>query len=414
MHLATLPTISVRYVPASSLVPASYNPRVMPEDEMSALVESVRAFGLVDPILVRRGDLLVVGGHQRLEAAKRLGLAEVPVVELDLTDAQAKSLNVALNKIHGEFDIPKLAELLASLPQDLAALTGFDEAEMRRVARDADAAIRAATASAEGDAIPEPPAIPATQPGDLWVLGTHRLLCGDSTKPEDVARLMDGETATLLATDPPYLVDYTGGNHPQSFSNRPEVRDKGWDAYKDPETGVAFYEGFLRAALTHCKPGVPVYQWHAHRRQDLVDEAWKRVGLLRHQQVIWVKAHAVLTRSHFMWKHEPCVYGWREGTPPELRPPPNETTVWEIDQKDDALIEHPTVKPVEIFARPIRFHTVAGDVCLEPFSGSGTQIVAAEQLERRCFAMEQSPQFVDVAVSRWEQLTGRKAERHPA
>lgn len=407
---ATTAEIALRYLPITTLVPAPYNPRVMPEDEMAALVESIRTFGLVDPVLVRRHDRMVVGGHQRLEAAKRLGMAEVPVVELDLSDEQAKALNVALNRIGGTWDIPKLAELLASLPADIQALTGFDEAEMKKVARDADAAIRA-MADADVDAIPEAPAVPTTKLGDLWVLGAHRLLCGDSTKPEDVARLMNGEKAALLATDPPYLVNYRGGNHPQSFANRPEVRDKHWDDYKDPETGVAFFDAYLRTALAHCVQGVAVYQWHASRRQPLLEEAWRRVGLLAHQQIIWAKARPVLTHSHYLWAHEPCIYGWVEGHPPLVRPPSTEPTVWQIDQQGtgEGEIAHPTVKPVEVMARPIRFHTAPGDVCLEPFSGSGTQIIAAEQLGRRCFAMEISPAFVDVAVARWERLTGRKA-----
>ena len=405
--------IAIRYVPIATLIPAPYNPRIMPDDEMASLVESLRNFGLVDPILVRRGDSMVVGGHQRLEAAKRLGMTEVPIVELDLSDEQAKALNVALNKIGGTWDIPKLAELLASLPTDFQALTGFDEAEMKKVARDADAAIRAMTAGADADEIPEVPVEPITKLGDLWSLGSHRLLCGDSTKPEDVARLMNGEKASLLATDPPYLVDYKGGNHPQSHANRPEVRDKHWDDYVDPETGIAFFRDFLVAALAHCEKGIAVYQWCASRRWALVEAAWAAAGLLAHQQLIWVKERAVLGRCSFMYQHEPALFGWVEGTPPTLRPPSNETTIWTIDQTrgGEGKIEHPTVKPVELMARPIRWHTAPGDICLEPFSGSGTQIVAAEQLGRRCYAMELSPAFVDVAVMRWERLTGKKAER---
>lgn len=405
--------ISIRYVPIAALHPASYNPRVMPDDEMEALVDSIRSFGLVDPILVRRGDAMVVGGHQRLEAAKCLGLTEVPVVELDLSDEQAKALNVALKKIGGTWDLPKLAELLASLPSDYQALTGFDEAELKKVARDADAAIRALTDGANADAIPETPTEPVTRPGDLWLLGRHRLLCGDSTNSDDVARLMKGEKAVLLASDPPYLVNYQGGNHPQSFANRPEVRDKHWDDYKDPETGVAFFEAYLRTALDHCVEGVAVYQWHASRRQPLLEEAWRRVGLLAHQQIIWAKARPVLTHSHYLWAHEPCIYGWVEGHPPLVKPPSTEPTVWEIDQQGsgEGDIDHPTVKPVEVMARPIRFHTAPGDLVMEPFSGSGTQIVAAEQLGRRCYAMEIAPAFCDVAVTRWERLTGQKAVR---
>jgi DNA modification methylase len=389
------------------------NARSHPERNLEAIKDSLSRFGQQKPIVIAR-DGVVVAGNGTLAAARALGWTHLACVTTDLQGDAQRGFALADNRTAelAEWDIVRLNEALAALPTDLAALTGFDEREMARIARDADAAIRAMVQAAAGeDEVPPLPAEPVTRPGDLWILGEHRLLCGDSTEANEVARLMNGEKAALLATDPPYLVDYTGGNHPQSFSNRPEVRDKAWDAYKDPETGIAFFEGYLRVALARCREGVPVYQWHAHRRQDLVDEAWKRVGLLRHQQIIWKKAHAVLTRSHFMWQHEPCLYGWVEGTPPALRPPPNETTIWEIDQKDDALIDHPTVKPVEIFARPIRFHTVPGDVCLEPFSGSGTQIIAAEQLGRRCFAMEKAPEYVDVAVARWEKLTGKKAER---
>ena len=417
---AATETLTVQRIPASlhglaraisTLREDPQNARAHPEKNLAAIQDSLRSFGQQKPIVVAR-DGTVVAGNGTLAAARALGWTELACVTTDLDVDAARAFAIADNRTAelADWDVVALAETLKSLPGDLSKLVGFDDRELARVARDADAAIRALLPLAD-DEIPEPPVEPVTRLGDLWILGDHRLLCGDSTKPEDVARLMDGHKAALLATDPPYLVNYDGGNHPQSFSNRPEVRDKHWDDYKDPETGIAFFVGYLRAALTHCREGVPVYQWHAHRRQDLVDEAWKRVGLLRHQQIIWVKAHAVLTRSHYMWQHEPCLYGWLEGTPPALRPPPNETTVWEIDQKDDALVEHPTVKPLEVFGRPIRFHTVPGDVCLEPFSGSGTQIVAAEQLGRRCFAMELAPAYADVAVTRWEKLTGRKAER---
>ena len=261
------------------------------------------------------------------------------------------------------------------------------------------------------DEIPEPPVVPVTKPGDLWILGEHRLLCGDSTKAEDVARLMDGEKAALLATDPPYLVDYTGGNHPQSWSNQAEVKDKGWDAYRDAESSVVFYENFLRAALAQCAPGIAVYQWFATKRHAIVEQAWERVGLLWHQEVLWVKTHGVLTYSHFLWQSEPAAYGWVEGTPPRLKPPASESNVWNVDQKGQQDGIHPTQKPTELFSRPISWHTIPGDICLEPFSGSGTQIIAAEQLGRRCFAMEQAPAYCDVAVRRWAALTGRKAEQ---
>lgn len=214
-----------------------------------------------------------------------------------------------------------------------------------------------------------------------------------------------------LATCAPYLVDYKGGNHPQSWANSPETRDKHWDDYKDAESGIGFFRGFLEAGLAHCTPDAAVYQWHAHRRQMLVEQAWREVGLLVHQQIIWVKARPVLTRSHYMWQHEPCFYGWSEGSmpPKDRRPTANSSTVWAIDQIGECDGIHLTQKPVDLFLRPIQAHSRPGEVVLEPFSGSGTQIMAAQHLGRACYAMEISPAFVDVAVNRWQTATGEDA-----
>lgn len=219
---------------------------------------------------------------------------------------------------------------------------------------------------------------------------------------------MAGEKATLLATDPPYLVDYRGGNHPQSWANKPNVKDKDWDDYKDPTSGLEFFVGWLAAWLPECIDEVPIYQWHATRRQVLVESAWEKHDLLVHQTIIWVKARPVLTRSHYMWQHEPCFYGWRKGHMPK-RPPANERTVWQIDQQGEQDGIHPTQKPVEIFERPIMYHTDVGGIVAEPFSGSGTQIIAAERSGRKCRAMEISPAFVDAGLMRWERATGKSA-----
>jgi len=223
---------------------------------------------------------------------------------------------------------------------------------------------------------------------------------------------MAGERASLLATDPPYLVDYQGGNHPQSWANGGrKTKDKHWDDYRDPDAASGFFTDFLRVWLAHSVEGVPVYQWHATRRQTLVEDAWRKNGLLVHQTVIWVKARPVLTRSDYMWQHEPCFYGWPEGYRPSQKPPANASTVWEINQQGEQDGIHPTQKPVEVFARPIQYHTTPGAICAEPFSGSGSQIIAAEQQGRRCFAMELEPRFVQVAIERWEAFTGLQAER---
>jgi len=412
MTAKTKETMQVEQVAIEALRPDPANPRRISDVELEALTRSLQQWGFVQPVLVRREDGVVIGGHQRLLAARRLGMKHVPVIFLDLRQEQARLLNVALNKISGEWDQELLARMLADLKSvdDLdLTLTGFGEDELVKLMKsldvrekaekvetfDVDAALEAAQARTRANL------------GELWAMGDHRLLVGDSTDPEATQRLFGGKQAVLMATDPPYLVDYDGGNHPQSYANRPETRDKKWDDYHDPQAAVSFYAGFIRAALAHLIPNVPVYQWHAHRRQALVEQAWREAGLLVHQQIIWTKSRPVLTRSHYMWAHEPCFYGWPEGKTPKRKPPPNTSSVWPIGV--ESLGVHPTQKPLEVFERPIGYHTQPGDVVYEPFCGSGTQVIAAERLSRVCYAMELDPHFATVIVARWESFTGGTA-----
>jgi DNA modification methylase len=409
--------LTVKQVGIDALRPDPANPRRISTEQLESLTRSLREFGFVQPVLARRADRVVIGGHQRLVAARRLGLKTVPVIYLDLSPEQARLLNLALNRISGEWDQELLARMIADLRpvEDIdLSLSGFSEDELGKLLKsldirekrdrvesfDVDAALEAARAA------------PVATRGELWRLGDHRLLCGDSTAPDDVARLMDSEKASLMATDPPYLVDYTGGDHPSSKANKGrETKDKHWDEYVDPEAAVDFYARFLRAALPHLVANAAIYQWHAHRRQVLVEQAWTECGLLVHQQIIWVKSRGVLTHSHFMWQHEPCFYGWAEGKPPAKKPPPDETSVWQVGHEGAAMGIHPTQKPLTLFERPISYHTEPNDVCYEPFLGSGTQLIGAERLGRRCYAMELEPSYVDVAIRRWEAFTGEKAVR---
>lgn len=212
---------------------------------------------------------------------------------------------------------------------------------------------------------------------------------------------MEDEKAVLLATDPPYLVDYHGSDK-EAHDGKGEDA-KTWDEYSGDTEGLAFFTAFLKVALAHCIPRIRVYQWHAHRRQALVESAWLEFGLLMHSQIIWAKPSGTFGRSHYSWSHEPCFYGWTQGFMPEKdrRPPLNSETVWIIDQAGEQSEDHPTQKPLGIFARPMEAHTKAGEVVLECFSGSGSQIICAEQLGRKCYAMEMDPSYVDVAVKRW-------------
>jgi DNA modification methylase len=402
------------------LRPDPANPRRISDKELESLTRSIREFGLIDPIIARREDKTVIGGHQRLLAARKLGYKTVPVVLADLTVEQAHLLNIALNKISGSFDQELLARLLSELnavPGIDLSLSGFEDDELKKLLKSLD--LRDKRERLESfdldEAVKAAQSAPVAKPGDIWLLGDHRVGCMDSTCPDDVARLMNGEKASLMATDPPYLIDYTGGDHPASKGNKGNpARDKHWDDYHDPETSVKFYADFLKLGLAHLKENSAIYQWHAHRRQALVEQAWTANGLLIHQQIIWVKTGGVLTHSHYLWRHEPAFYGWVEGQPPSKKPPANETTVWEVSSKIGNLNIHPTQKPVELFMRPIEYHTEVGDICYEPFLGSGTQIIAAEKLGRRCYAMEQEPLYVDVARFRWEAFAGQKATREEA
>ncbi len=405
----TVPGLAIRRVPLTSLHLDPANARIHGDENLSAIEASLHRFGQAEPLIVHRATGRIIGGNGRLVAMKRLGWAECDVVELDIDELTATALGIALNRT-GElaaWDEAALGRLLQELrAADSLEGVGFDDAEIDELLSD----LGDLNASEVVDPGPEPlPEKPVTRGGDLWLLGGHRLLCGDSTYETDMARLMAGERAALLATDPPYLVDYQGGNHPQSWSNRPEVRNKHWDDYVDPQSGLEFFTAWLRVALPHCRNDVPIYQWHATRRQALVEEAWQANGLLVHQSIVWAKARPVLTHSHFLWAHEPAFYGWRQGHVPERRPDPSARTIWEIDQAGEQDGVHPTQKPTEVFRRPIGWHTLRGEICLEPFCGSGTQIVAAEELGRCCYAMEISPAYVDVGVERLQTATGKQA-----
>jgi len=270
----------------------------------------------------------------------------------------------------------------------------------------------------------DPDAVPAVRKtsikvGDMYQLGDHRLLCGDSTDPVQVERLMDGRRATLFATDPPYLVDYDGTNHPQSWKDK-ATKNKDWsDTYKEQHWDAAtqgrpFYEAFVRVARELAiTPTAAWYCWHASRRQGMLEDVWEKAGAFVHQQIIWVKSRPTLTRSVYLWQHEPCFFGWMKSKKPAVRKgglkEGHPSTVWMVPSSEIESKDHPTSKPVRLFSLPMLMHTAKGEVCYEPFSGSGSQIMAAEQTGRRCFASELEPQFVQVAIDRWEAFTGKKA-----
>ena len=411
--------MKIEMKPLADLRPYENNPRVN-DGAVDAVAESIHTFGFRQPIVVDGGGV-VIAGHTRLKAATRLGLAKVPVhVAKDLSPEQVRALRIADNKT-GElatWDMNLLHIELADL-QDAGidwSMLGFEQSQL-----DALLAPAGSAGLTPPDETPDPPAEGdvVTTAGDLWVLGRHRLLCGDSTSAADVDRLMDGEKAALVSTDPPYLVDYTG--------ERPNGTGKDWTAnYR--EIDIVDAESFFRAVFENVvrvvAPKAAIYCWHAHKRCGVIQRVWEDLGILDHQSVVWVKPTPVFGRVFWHFRHEPCMMGWLKGSMPEHDGDHSMemNSVWELGWEDGlggtksrvSQNEHPTQKPVEIFARPMRKHTQRSQVCYEPFSGSGSQIIAGEQEGRRVFAKEISPAFVDVAVRRWQRFTGEVAMRYDA
>ncbi len=415
--------LAVEWWPTSRPIPYAKNPRHCPESALVKVAASLQEFGFRQAIVVDANDVVVVG-HTRLAAAKRLGMSEVPVhVARDLTPDQARAYRIADNRTNEETawesDLlsTEIAEL-ASLDYDIDVL-GFERDEL------AELLVCPSAGLVDPDAVPELPEKPVSKPGDLWLLGEHRLLCGDATKKADVTKVMDGGRATLMATDPPYLVNYDGGNHPPTWANggkRPgagaDAATRHWDTYVDHDAAVNFYEDFLRVAIEGALTPTPIiYTFFAMMRAPLIFEAWERSGLLLHQVLIWHKSRIVLSRSDYCWDYEPLAYGWVKGRRPrsERRPPANASAVWEVSSAIlDGRPEHPTCKPVELIRRPIDYHSRAGELIYEPFCGSGTALIAAEMSGRACRAIEISPAYCDVAVRRWEAFTGKHVVRDGA
>jgi DNA modification methylase len=404
----------IEHWPIARLKPYERNPRIHSDAQVAKVAASIASYGWTVPLLVTE-DGEVIAGHGRLLAARHLGLTDVPVIRLShLSSDQVRAYRVADNQLvlAGAWD----EELLASELHALNAagfdldLTGFYQEEINNLLALVDEGH-----GLEGeDVIPEPPNNPVSRSGDLWLLGDHRLLCGDSTKGDDVLRVMNNHKAILFASDPPYLVDYTGTNHP-SKQGWPD-KNKNWSesygvTWDDSSQGPELYEGFIKAAIEHAiLPNAAWYCWHASRRQAMVESVWEKFGAFVHQQIVWAKDRGILTRSYYLWQHEPCFFGWLKGNKPPRVSDDYPSTVWnQPTVKVGEKTEHPTSKPIEVFAIPMRQHTRPGEICYEPFSGSGSQIIAGETTGRRVYAIEISPQYVDVAVRRWQTASGRTA-----
>jgi DNA modification methylase len=403
--------LQIRRIALSSLSLDPANARSHSSANLDAVRASLSRFGQAEPLVVQSGTLRIIGGHARLQAMQALGWKECDIVELDVTNLDATALGIALNRTAelAEWDERVLSELLKTLQvEDALEGVGFSNAEIEDLLAKIDTGESHLT---EDPGPGEPPVNPVSRPGDLWVLGDHRLLCGDSKDPESFARAMGGEKASLLSTDPPYCVDYTGNNRPVHKGKR---SGKDWShVYREIDISDLgeFLDGFLTAALPHIQEDAPIYLWHAHVQQPVVAATFERHGILFHQVLVWVKPCAVFGHSYYQWQHEPCAFGWKKGHKPK-HGQGQLSSVWEADWEGKARVvgnEHPTQKPTRLFEIPMEQHTKGRDLVLEPFSGSGSQLIAAEKVSRRCVAIEISPAFVDVAISRWERATKKQA-----
>lgn len=392
--------MNIQKINIEKLKAAEYNPRkdLKPEDEeYQKIKKSILEFGYVAPVIVN-SDMTVIGGHQRLKVLKELGYKEVECNIVDLDKTKEKALNIALNKITGEWDNAKLEELLAELKEtDIDMdMTGFSFDEVDNILKDIEG-------SKEDDfdldktlnEIDEP----ITKPGDIWILGKNRLMCGDSTQKENVLRLMDKQEADMLLTDPPYNVDYEG---------------KTVDALKienDNMTSTEFYNFLLdsfRNMFEVTKCGSSVYVFHADTEGLNFRNAFNAVGFKLAQCLVWVKNTFVMGRQDYQWRHEPILYGWKEGAGHYFIDDRKQSTVLEFD-KPSRNAEHPTMKPIDLLVYLIKNSSKENDLILDLFGGSGSTLIAAEQVKRRCYTMELDPKYCDVIVKRWELLTGEKA-----
>ncbi|MBQ1367027.1 MAG: DNA modification methylase [Firmicutes bacterium] len=377
------------------LLPADYNPRkdLQPGDpEYEKLKRSIEQFGYVEPVIWNKQTGRVVGGHQRLKVLIDSGITEVDVVVVDMNTEKEKALNIALNKISGEWDTDKLALVIADLQgADFdVSLTGFDPEELDDLFRDD---VKGGVKEDDFDVEAELNKPVFSKAGDLWMLGEHRLFCGDSTKPETYELLMNGKHAQLVVTDPPYNVDYKGTAG--KIKNDKMAEDQ--------------FEQFLLAAYSQMYENMTddasIYVFHSDSHGLAFRKAFEEAGFYLSGCCIWKKQSLVLGRSPYQWQHEPVLFGWKKKGKHQWYTGRKESTIWEFD-KPKKNADHPTMKPVALVAYPIMNSSMTGCLVLDPFGGSGSTLIACEQTGRICYTVELDEKFCDVIVKRFIDQVG--------
>lgn len=392
--------MNIQKIKIDKLIPATYNPRknLKPSDaEYVKIKNSIEKFGFVSPLVINK-DMTVIGGHQRLKVLKEMGIVEVECIIVDLDKTNEKALNIALNKIQGDWDEEKLEALLQELKlEDFDTnLTGFDFDEVDEILKDVNGSKED---DFDVDSAYEEIEEPITKPGDIWILGKHRLMCGDSAQKEDVMRLMNNQDADMLLTDPPYNVDYVG-----KTSEALKIKN-------DNMSDNKFYE-FLKKVFENMysvtKEGASIYVFHADTEGLNFRKAFKDAGYKLAECLIWKKDCFVMGRQDYQWQHEPILYGWKEGAAHHFINDRTQSTILEFDRPRQSSL-HPTMKPIDLVARLLKNSSKENDKILDLFGGSGSTIIAAEQLNRNCYTMELDPKYCDVIVKRWESLTNKEA-----
>jgi site-specific DNA-methyltransferase (adenine-specific) len=384
--------------PVDKLIPYVNNSRTHSDEQIAQIASSIKEFGWTNPILVD-GENGIIAGHGRLMAARKLGYKEVPTIELkDLTETQRKAYIIADNRLalNAGWDNEMLTIELNDLLADGFALDilGFDSKELNALLEP-----EVVEGLTNEDAVPDIPDEPKTKMGDIYQLGNHRLMCGDSTSVDAVTKLTSGGGVDMLLTDPPYNVAYEG-------KTKDALKIKN-DNMENDQFRQFLRDAFVTADLV-MKAGAVFYIWHADSegfnfRGACTDAGWKV-----RQCLIWKKSSMVMGRQDYHWKHEPCLYGWKDGAGHLWAADRKQTTILEFD-KPSRSGEHPTMKPVALFEYQMLNNTKGGDIVLDLFGGSGTTLLAAEKHGRHARLMELDPKYCDVIVKRWEDFTGKKA-----
>jgi DNA modification methylase len=406
-------------VPPADLVANPRNWRGHPPAQKSALAGLLDQVGWVQDVVVNRRTGHLVDGHLRVELAKARGEASVPVVYVDLAEDEEALVLASLDP---------LAAMATADPEKLAALLeGAKVADEALRAMLQQLAVESGVKGGRGgltdpDEVPEPPAEPSTRPGDLWLLGEHRLLCGDATNADDVRRVLAGASPRLLVVDPPFGVELDMEWRDRAGLNALGPAERSYlrgDGHKN--TSIS---GDTKADWSDAFELVPsldtAYVWHASAFAIEVGQGLRRIGFELKQQIIWRKPHFALSRQHYHWQHEPCWYARREKAL-AFRGSRDQSTIWDaaspkmlMSGSAEERFDHPCQKPVALYTRPIENHLAPGEWLYDPFAGSGTALVAAEQTGRRCVTVELDPKYCDIVVARFEKFSGKKAERGAA